>query len=209
VVALSDDAILELWSLYDATGIRPEYMAPVLWTESGFDPTRPNAAGAPYYGIAQSSLATITALGYTPATWLQASQADQIRLALLPYFAAEVKRFGPIRSATRAYQANFLPATLATVRGLGQIVTPGGLFYTSNASALDPLHHGAITLSDLALVMAKAVEAPAVQQAIARAYVLRPNETPRDPVYGQDFANPLLTAFLGGVLLAVLWRIAA
>jgi hypothetical protein len=200
VVALSDDALQALWSISDATGVRPEYLIPVLYLESGFDSTRQNAQGAPYYGIAQTMGAHLTALGTTPAAFLTLGQGGQIRLAVAPYYASAVRTYGPIRSATRAYLANYLPARLATVHSLAQIVEPGGTaFYSSNRVALDPLRHGAITLSDLALVMGRAAAAPEARAAIARAYVLRPSERPRDAVYGQDFVDPF-TGFLFAAL---------
>lgn len=207
MTALGDDAIDALWSICDATGIRPEYLIPVLYLESGFDPTRPNAAGAPYYGIAQTSAAKLAALGTTPAAFLAMSQGDQIRLAVAPYFAGVVHRYGPIRSATRAYQANFEPATLPTVRGLGQILEyQGTRAYADNAAALDAYHHGAITLGDLALVMTRASAAPAARAATARAYVLRPSMAPARPaVYGDDFASPVMTLSLVVAAGALAW----
>jgi hypothetical protein len=197
VAALNDDAIQALWSLYDASGIRPEYMMPVLYLESGFDPSIQNRAGAPYYGIAQTNDNHIFALGYTVAQFLGMSQGQQIRIAVTPYFTRTVKQYGPIRSATRAYQANFLPATLATSRALSSIVQPTGtLFYTSNAAALDPMKHHAITVSDLAMVMSRSRAAREVDSAIARAYVLRPTEKPVEAIYGLDFVDPFVTAFV-------------
>lgn len=184
---LPDDALEQLWGLFDASGIRPEYVIPVLWFESGFDPSRPNAAGAPAYGIAQTGGAHLEALGLTPAVFLSLSAADQLAVAVVPYFR-QLAAYG-IGSATRAYQANLLPATLPTVRGLGQIVALGGSSaYRSNA-ALDIFHHGAITLADLAVVMTKASAAAPSRAATARAYALRPAAAPPMPaVYGTDFA---------------------
>ena len=34
-----------LWALYDATGIRPEWILPVLYSESGFNPAIVNSLG--------------------------------------------------------------------------------------------------------------------------------------------------------------------
>lgn len=199
---LDDDALEALWSVYDATGIRPEYLIPVLQLESGLDPSRANAAGAPFYGIAQTSGAHLAALGVTPQAFLAMSAGDQIRTAVAPYFANVVKSYGPIKSATRAEQANFEPATLPHVRSLVQILEPRGTrAYADNAGAFDPFHRGAITLSDLAFAMSRSAAAPAAKTAIARAYVLRPASGPsRDPVYGEDFINPgwgLLAVALG------------
>ncbi len=201
---LSDDGVQALWSVYDATGLRPEYLAPVLYFESGFDPSRPNAAGHAYYGIAQTGAAKLALLGVTPAAFLAMGQGDQIRLAVLPYFKNAIASYGPLRSATRAYQANFEPATLAHVRSLAQIIEPRGTrSYVANAAALDPLHQGAITLAGLAVVMGRAAKAPEVRAAIARAYALRPSEAPaRESVYGEDFVPWGWIAAAGG---AVLW----
>jgi hypothetical protein len=204
VVRLDDDAVAALWSLYDATGVRPEYVIPVLYLESGFNPSIANAAGAPYYGIGQNGAGFLAQLGTSPAAYLAMSQGQQIRLAITPYYAAAVKTAGgSIRSATRAYQANFLPATLPSVRGLTQIVARvDTAFYSANRIALDPLRHGAITLSDLALVMARSAAAPEARDATARAYAMRPTETRREAVYGQDFIDPWFG--MGGAILAAL-----
>ena len=192
---LDDDALSALWTISDQGGPRPEFLIPVLYLESGFDPTIQNRAGLPYFGIAQTNDKHLAALGTTPAAFLAMSQGNQIRLAVAPYFRNVVSTYGPIRSATRAYQANFEPASLARARLLSQIVEPSGsASYRANAAALDPLRHGAITVSDLALVMARAVHAGPSQQAIARAYALRPTEKLVEPIYGHDFTDPLLTA---------------
>ena len=109
---LPDDAIRELWALYDVSGIRPEYVLPVLYVESaGFNPAIANQAGAPYYGIGQDSAAAIERAGYTVPGYLAASAADQIRSVVAPRLASLVHQAGPLRSATRVYQANFLPGT--------------------------------------------------------------------------------------------------
>ena len=121
-------------------------------------------------------------------------------------------RYGPIGSGTRAYQANFLPATLATARSLSSVLaTQGDAVYAAN-SGLDRNHSGAITVGDLAAVVAAMATKPAVQAAIAQTYALRPGESPKDPVYGDDFywqANPWAMAGLilaGGVVAAALIR---
>jgi hypothetical protein len=200
---VDDDALQALWTVFDQTGIRPEYLLPVLYFESGFNPAVPNAAGAPFYGIAQTSGAKLASLGVTPAAFLAMSAGDQIRTAVLPYFAGVVQRYGAIKSATRAEQANFEPATLAYIRSLAQILEPRGTrAYADNARAFDPASHGAITLADLALAMSHAAAAPATKAAIARAYVLRPSAGPAcSPVYGEDFVDPAWT--LGALALGL------
>ena len=200
-MALDDDALQALWSLYDATGIRPEYVIPVLQFESGLNPAATNGA---YYGVAQTSGDKLTALGTTPAAFLAMTPGAQIRTAVLPYFQNVTRSYGIVRSATRAEQANFEPATLATVRALAQVLErKGSAAYADNAGAFDPSRRGAITLSDLALAMQRAAGAPAVKAAIARAYQLRTTAgAAREPVYGEDFLPPLVT--LAGLALAVL-----
>jgi hypothetical protein len=206
-VQLDDDAIAALWSVADASGVRPEYLIPVLYFESAgtFDPSISNRAGAPYYGLAQTSGSKLAALGTTPAAFLALSQGDQIRTAVLPYFAGVTKRYGPIRSATRAEQANFEPATLATSRNLWSwLEHKGTRAYADNAAALDPYGRGAILVSDLSTVMARAAAAAPTRAAIARAYALRPDRGPaKEPVYGEDFVSPALT--LGALLVGAAW----
>ena len=98
-----------LWRVSDATGIRPEWQLPVLYLESGFDPSRPNAEGAPYYGLAQDYGPYLTRNGIAPADYLAMSAAEQLSRIVAPRLAGMVKVYGPLRSATRVYQANFLP----------------------------------------------------------------------------------------------------
>jgi hypothetical protein len=205
---LDDDALQALWAIYDATAIRPEYLIPVLQLESSLDPAIQNRAGLPYYGIAQTSGAKLASLGTTPAAFLAMTAGEQIRLAVLPYFQNVTSRYGIIRSATRAEQANFEPATLATVRALSQVIEPKGTrAYTDNAAALDPLRHGAITLADIAAAMSRAAAAPAVRSAIARAYQLRTTAgAAKEPVYGEDFLSPVATIATLALVLALALR---
>ncbi len=207
MAALADDALQALWSIFDASGVRPEYLIPVLYFESGFNPSASNAGGAAYYGVAQTSGARLAALGTRPSAYLAMTAAQQITLAVAPYFASVVASYGPIGSATRAEQANFLPASLATARSLSQLLaTSGTAVYGANAGALDPLRHGAITVGDLALAMGKAARAAPSRAAIARAYVLRPQAyPPREAVFGSDFASPALSlvGLLGAIGLAL------
>jgi len=202
MAALDDDALRALWTLSDRTGVRPEYLIPVLSYESGLDPSVQNRAGLPYYGIAQTSGAQLAAMGIDPASWLALPASEQIARAVGPYFASAVARYGPIRSATRAYQANLLPATLATARGLGQIVAlRGSAAYEANRQ-IDRRGHGAILVDDLAALMGRQLQSAAVESAIARAYVLRPAEQRAPAVYGHDFVDPA-AAFAGAVALAL------
>jgi hypothetical protein len=188
---LAAAALAALWSLYDATGIRPEWVLPTLWIESGFDPSVQNAQGAPYYGIGQTSAGDIAALGSTPADFLTWSQADQLTRAVGPYFTRLVASYGPLRSGVRVYQANFQPATLQRVRALFQVVAWRGSPAYEYNRGLDALRDGAITMSDLGIVVERAARRPEVMAAIAAAYVLRPDETPTNPTLGAEYTDPL------------------
>ena len=189
---LASAAVAALWALYDRTGIRPEWIAPTLYIESGFNPALQNRAGAPYYGIGQNAAGDIAAAGATPAEYMTWSAEEQLAEVVTPYFARQVKAFGPLRSGTRVYQANFLPGTLPTARGLSQVIAwRGSAFYAANAAALDPTRDGAITVSDIALVVARAAAEGEVRAALAQAYALRPSERMTSPVYGADFLDPL------------------
>lgn len=204
-MALDDDALQALWSIYDATGIRPEYLLPVLYFESGFNPSLANAAGLPYYGIAQTAASHLAALGTTPADFLALSAGAQIRLAVAPYFRTVVKSYGPVGSATRAAQANFLPATLQSVPDLSQVLAHAGTrTFADNARAFGAAGASAIRVADLALTMSKSAAAPAVASATARAYELRPSAgRPRNAVFGSDFVSPAMS--LSALALLVLW----
>jgi hypothetical protein len=205
-----------LWALFDAGGPRPEYVLPVLYSESGFDPSVPNHAGYPYYGINQASTSLITAYaGTDPTTYMTWAASEQISTVVSGMFKAIVTSYGPLRSGTRCYQANFLPATLATAHGLGSVLaTSPSAIYTANAG-FDTAHKGTITVQDLANFVARAATTAAVQQAIAATYALRPAlGRPHDPVYGEDFPRgvPIVgLAIAGGLIYAALhlkgiWR---
>lgn len=187
---LPDDALAELWRLYDRSGIRPEWVLPMLYLESGFDPSLPNRAGAPYYGLAQDSGDELARHGIAPADYLQESAAAQLAAIVVPRLAGLVTRYGPLRSATRVYQANFMPATLKTAPALASwIVWRGSPEYAANR-LLDVTADGAITVSDLAWWMDDRARQPEVRAALARAYALRPKEKPENGPYGRDFVDP-------------------
>ena len=113
---MTSDDLAALWDLYRATGVRPEWALPVLYEESGLDPSRPNAAGAPYYGINQASAGALAARGIAPGEYLSWSAGDQIRRVVASMWASSMAAVGPVRSATRVMQLNFLPATIPTAR---------------------------------------------------------------------------------------------
>lgn len=196
-----------LWDIFDATGIRPEYLLPVLAYESGFNPAIQNGAGAPYYGIGQNGTQDIaTYAGTDPSTYMTWSASQQLSTVVKSYFTNIVSKYGPLNSGTRVYQAEYLPGTLSTVTSLNGVLSSSpSPYYTANRS-FDHGGKGYITLDDLSQVVAMEASKSYVQSAISRTYALRPGETPQDPVYGTDFgfgiatyAKPLLLA--GSVLV--------
>ncbi len=205
-------AAVALWAITAATGVKPEHLLPPLFLESGFDPSIPNQAGQPFYGINQASTQLIsTYAGVTPDIYLTWPASQQLSTVVKGMIADIVHRYGPIRSATRMYQANFLPATLPTAKQLSDVLTsPPSPFYNAN-SGLDANHDGAITLGDLAVKMTTMAHRPQVQQAIRDTYAARDGATaastsPTDIneiVYGDDFSfiqqNPFLKSILIGV----------
>jgi hypothetical protein len=205
-VALDAASGAASWTIFDATGVRPEYLWCVLWSESNLDPSRPNAAGQPYYGINQVSGAYLAKLGIDVADYLTWSASRQLTTVVLPYLRGVVGWTGETPgSATRLYQANFYPASLKTARDLGSVIVwRGSAAYAANAG-LDPApKKGAITVADLARAMTRASNAPSVLAATAASYLARPSESPpEEPVYGTDFADPLVTGALSTAILGI------
>ncbi len=181
-MSLDPASYVALWSLFDQGGPRPEYVLPVLWAESSFDPTVINSIGCA--GVNQACQGLLNQLGVSAATYASWPASQQIRLGLTPYMLA----YSPLRSGTRVYQANYLPVTLATARSLSSVLARAGTSYYSSNAGFDTDRKGFITVQDLANSVARAAAQPAVQRAIAAAYALRPNESPQDPVYGQDYS---------------------
>jgi hypothetical protein len=189
---LDPDAYVALWELADAGGPRPEYVLPVLAYESSFDPNADNGAG--YYGVNQESGDQLQAMGIDPANYKTWSAGQQIRAVVLPRYKYLVSKYGAIGSGARAYQGNYLPATLATARSLTSVLAsraddPHG-WYRDNPT-LDVNKDGLITVGDLADLVSREAADPFVKDAIDRAYTLRPGESPKDPALGTDFRRGL------------------
>lgn len=172
-----------LWALSDATGgmLRPEYVIPVLWNESAFDPTIVNSIGCT--GVNQQCPPNVPS-GY--ASW---SASQQISATAGPAWRADIAKYGPIRSGTKLYVANLYPAALAHASTLDSMVTNNASVLDANPG-IDRGHKGYISVGDMGYLIAKAAALPQVQSAIAQAYALRPGESPHDPVLGEDYAVP-------------------
>ena len=182
-----------LWALSDATGLRPEYVLPVLYSESGFNPAIVNSIGC--VGINQACPNAIA----VPAGYASFTASQQMTSVVSPMFQSIVAKYGPIRSGIRAYLSNFLPAALPTCFALSSVLASKtgsptcwsvSAAYSEaiyNANSFDYQKTGVIRVSDLAHFVAKAASSPAVKSAIAQTYALRPGEVMRDPVYGDDY----------------------
>jgi hypothetical protein len=174
-----------LWAMYAATGIRPEWIVPVLYSESGLNPASQNSIGC--VGINQACpFAVPTPPDYT--TWTASQQMVGV---VTPMYRAIVSKFGPLRSGTRVYQGNFLPATLATAPDWSSVIaTQGGAVYAAN-SGLDWQRTGVIRVSDLGHFVGKAAGNSYVQSVIASAYAVAPTGVgpESDPVAGFDYGS--------------------
>jgi hypothetical protein len=188
-----------LWQISDETGIRPEWLLPCLQEESGLNPAALNSLG--YAGINQINAGFLANIGVTPADYVTWPASEQLRRVVLPYMQGVVNRYGPLRSATRVEQANFLPATLTTARSLTSVLAASGSAIYNANSGLDLNHNGAITVQDLADMMAKTAATSNVRNALAATYAIRPGESQRDPVYGDDFGMSHTKAFLLSALI--------
>lgn len=177
-----------LWAIYDATGIRPEYLLPVLYYESAGFQNVQNFGGAPYYGIGQNSVADIQQFaGVDPQTYLTWPISRQLATVVKGYFSRIVSMYGPLHSGTRVYQAEYLPGTLPSVTSLDGVLSSAPSAYYEDNKSFDAGGKGYITLGDLQSLVAAKAQAPAVVSAIAQTYALRPGETPNDPSLGTDF----------------------
>lgn len=179
-----------LWSLFDAGGPRPEYVLPMLYAESGFDPSVQNRGGSANYGVNQASTELIASYANVdPSTYVTWSASQQIDTVVRGMLLDLVHRFGPLKSGARVEQANFLPATLPSVTTLdGVLARFGDSAYSGNAD-LDTQHKGTITLGDLANFVGRNVRGATVQSALQQTYELRPGVAMRDPVMGEDFLS--------------------
>ena len=175
-----------LWGIYNATGIRPEWLLPVLYFESGFNP---GASNGPYVGLNQISSDQLSAWGIDAGSYASWSASQQLENVVKRYFVGIQNTYGPLRSATRIEQANFLPVTLKTATSLSSTLTSAPSPYYESNQVFDRTHKGFITVQDLADAMTKAAGSRAVQSAISAAYAGKLFDSPTDPVYGYDFGG--------------------
>ncbi len=207
-MALDAASYAASWAIYDATGVRPEYLWPVLYSESGLNPGIPNAQGAPYYGINQASGSYLATLGITPADYLTWPASRQLTAVVLPMVRSNVARWGPIGSGTRFYQSNFLPATLGSRALMSPLAWAGSAYYRGNPG-LDVWHRGVITVGDLAVMVSRAASSQAVRAAIAASYAARPSAgPPLSPALGTDYLPGWVPLAAVGALEGAAWWLA-
>jgi hypothetical protein len=182
-----------LWQIYDQSAIRPEYLLPTLWAESGFDPAIQNRGGAPNYGINQVSASYLATLGISVSDYVAWPASQQLTRVVLPMSKGWPK---PLLSGTRVYQANLLPATVNGTAGWTPARYPNDVVvskagptnknaadYNGN-SGIDTGKKGYISVADLEAFVRKTI--PSIQSALQSTYALRPTETMQDPVIGTD-----------------------
>lgn len=192
-----DDAFPStLWQVYVQTGIRPEWITPVLFSESGLEPTTVNSIGCA--GINQLCSGWLNTIGMTAQQYAALPASQQLIQGVIPYMKDAVARYGPLRSGTRVYQANYLPATLSTARKLTDVIASDpSPTYTQN-KGFDQDGKGYIVVQDLANSVARSVGAPVVKSTLDQAYsgpLISASATgagvdygpEQDPVYGEDF----------------------
>jgi hypothetical protein len=154
LVALAHDA-----------GADPLDWALILYEESGWDPSRKNGSGAPYYGLNQMGRSEAHGVGFSgsyPDAWLALSIADQ-----LPYVAAffRQKRTAvptAFASAAHLLAANFLPGRMVGHDDPADIDYPltragdADGFYEANA-IYDVDRKGAISIRSLGSYLTRVV----------------------------------------------------
>jgi hypothetical protein len=194
-----------LWAIYDATGIRPEYLLPVIWAESGFQPNVQNYGGAPYYGLNQVSSNFLAAHGVSPDDYVTWPASRQLSDIVLPYMQGVVSRYGTPHSAIKVEQGNFYPASLATATSLSDaIVSAPSAAYEGN-KGLDFESKGFISVGDLGTFLQRGMASShgAVQSAIDAAYSGRLTESPQDPIYGTDFFTSANARLIKPLIISV------
>lgn len=193
------------WAIYDSTGIRPEWLIPGLAIESGLNPSLPNAAGYPYYGINQISGNYLAARSIDPQDYLTWTASQQLNTIVKPYMEGQVESFGPLDSGIRVYQANFYPASLRYAPGLDDVIVAAPHAAYEANRYLDTSGKGSITPRDLGVRLSQQVAKSFVQRAIADTYALRPGETPTDPVFGASLLGgaSLKTVGIAAAILGV------
>jgi hypothetical protein len=192
-----------LWLVSDRLGIRPEWQLPVIYLETAhtFDPAVMNSGGC--VGLNQFCPSTYSRYVHVPVnqyrTWTASAQLSGPILA----YWRDALTHGPIDSAARLMLAQLGQGLLATTPAMNSVVFSAPSAEYSQNAGFDTTRKGYFTLQDLADVLAKQARAPEVQEAIGRAYAMRPNEVPSEG-YTFSLVDPPTTRSGGAVATLVL-----
>jgi hypothetical protein len=191
-----------LWRVNDELGIRPEWVLPVISLETAktFDPAIVNPYGC--VGINQFCGSTYSNYVRVPISEYRIWPASaQLAGPVLDYWRDALKS-GPIDSSARLMLAQLSQAKLRTVRNLDDIVFAAPSAEYTNNKSFDTSNKGYITLRDLASATNAHFRTPAVQQALAYTYAMRPNESPPDELK-YELVIPPSTSSRSGPLLVI------
>lgn len=174
-----------LWRVNDQLGIRPEWQLPVLHLESNFNPSVVNPYGC--VGINQFCPGTYASYVRVPVEQYRTWPASaQLAGPVFAFWRDALSR-GPIQSAARLLLAQFGQERLKSVPELDNVLFRAPSLAYERNKGLDVERKGSVTEQDLANVMHRQAQLPAVADAITRAYALRPNDRPRETAYGDDY----------------------
>jgi len=176
-----------LWSLVALpSGTRPEVLLAVWLYESNLEPTAQNADGC--IGLNQSCPAANGGPGFPGGdaeaqAYRSAPASEQLAWIGPQVLRAVELNGGPFESAARYFQANLLPATLATARAPGDVIAARGGPYASAYAAnaqLDANGDGALSLDDLGHALQNKILASGskLSDAIASSYAAAPSSSP-------------------------------
>lgn len=189
-----------LWMVSDRLGIRPEWQLQVMDLESALDPSSVNPGGCA--GLNQLCPSTYGRYVNVPVSAYRAWPASaQLSGPIFAYWR-DALAYGQINSAARLMVAQLGQRLLSTAASPNDTVLAApSPEYVAN-SGLDLNKNGRVTVQDLADVLARRANSPTVQEAVARAYALRPNEIP-----GEDFSfsivNPPIKSKAGVIAATV------
>jgi hypothetical protein len=171
-----------LWTLAINTKTRPEIFLAVWQNESGLQPGITNSIGC--VGLNQtcpSPNGPGFPSGMTGAQYAALPASSQLSWITGQVNSAIKLNGGPFRSASRYYQANFLPGTLPTAKSGNSVIAAKAGPYASAYNAnpgLDPTHDGKITLNDLGAALEPGTKTSNFQSTLSTLYSNKPANAP-------------------------------